>query len=150
MKKVLAIVSLMVMVLGMNSNSFAFKYQLLTGINIDFSTKAYWDGPSKSCLPREHGFCFHISFDLNNQSDRMQGTLDNSALNGLTLTFSKKTGAVSGVNELLKGGYFTMDGDATFSEELLMKLGLPKGYTIKAGKYPYSDNGSSITVSFNK
>jgi hypothetical protein len=137
------------MFMGISIHTNARTNSLPTGIEIDFSTKAYWDGQTKSCLQREKGFCLHISIGVDKPTGNMIGSLNYSPIDGLIFTFNKKTGVISSTfNEFFMGGFFIMDGDGTFSDELLLKLGLPRGYRIPAGKYPYFENGGIVTIVF--
>jgi hypothetical protein len=137
------------MLMSISIQTNAITNSLPTGIGIDFSTKAYWDGQTKSCLQREKGFCLHISIELNMLPGHIIGSINYSPIDGLIFTFNKKTSVLSETfDELFKGGFFIMDGDGTFSDDLLLKLGLPQGYRIPAGKYPYTENGGIVTVVF--
>jgi len=120
------------------------------GIGIDFSSKAYWDGPSKSCLPRDKGCCFHISIDLDVLAPgHINGTLETRQNGEIAFSFSKRGGILPETwKELVKNGYFILDGNGTFSEEVLKKLGLPPSFKLSEGKYSYSENGDFVTVIF--
>jgi hypothetical protein len=121
-------------------------------ISIDFSSKAYWDGPSHSCLPREKGCCFHIEFGSSGTllaPGQIIGTMDIKQNKEIVFSFSKKGGIRSEtIKELLNGGYFILDGEGTFSEEILKKLGLPANFKLSEGKYPYTESGDFVTVIF--
>jgi hypothetical protein len=150
MKKILNISGfILVILLGCFQNSKAVN-SAPTGINIDFSSKAYWDGASQSCLPRDKGCCFHISIDIGMLAPgHINGTLYQSMDGVLTFSFSKKTGVLSStLMELCKHGMFVLDGTGTFSDEILKKLGLPSAFKLPSGEYPYVENGDVVTVTF--
>jgi hypothetical protein len=146
MKKIIVLLPvLMLMLMGKGVQA----YSSPVGIGIDFCTKAYWDGQTKSCQPREHGFCLHITIEVVILQGHMIGSINNTQADGLTFTFSKKTGILqSTFDELFKGGYFVMDGEGTLSDDLLQKLGLKEGYRIPAGKYPFYENDGVVTIKF--
>ncbi|MCX6246651.1 MAG: hypothetical protein NTW10_02855 [Bacteroidetes bacterium] len=152
MKKILFVSGLILVILTASfKESFAVCFSPAL-ISIEFSSKAYWDGPSKSCLPRDNGCCFHISFggsDSPVSPGKIIGSLDIRPKNEIVFTFSIKAGILPGTSkEFLKGGYFILDGEGTFSEEILAKLGLPASFRLSPGRYPYTENGDVVTVIF--
>jgi hypothetical protein len=120
------------------------------GIGISFSSKAYWDNNLKRCADRERGCCFHVEITLDVLSPgHINGTLEKRQNNELVFSFSIRGGILPETyKELLKNGYFNLDGDGTFSEDVLKKLGLPAGFRLSGGSYPYSENGDVVTVTF--
>jgi hypothetical protein len=150
MKKILIILSfILVILLGSFQKSNAVSFAP-TGIEIDFSSKAYWDGASHSCLPRDKGCCFHISISVDMLAPgHINGTLDQSKDGVLTFSFSKKTGVLSNtLMELCKHDMFVLDGTGTFSDEILKRLGLPSAFKLPSGEYPYVENGDVVTITF--
>jgi hypothetical protein len=149
MKKLILIV-----IVGLFTNPFLFagseppKCQNQMDFSIVFVSKAYWDGPSKSCLDRERGCCIHIGF--NTIIDGLIiGKMAYSDGTGLIFTIPKKTGILQSTYDyFIRNGNFYMNGEGTFSEELLKKLGLPDNYTIRSGNYPVQVNGEEIKVIF--
>lgn len=148
MKKITFLSTLVVLIIAgiaaKATNSATFSQ-----IEIIFSSKAYWDGPTKSCLPRDKGCCLHFSFKVPLLEDQIFGDLTNYEGQGVKLSFSKKSGIQQEtLIELTKTGKFYLDGEGTFSEELLKALKLPLSYKISPGYYPYQENGDLITVFF--
>ena len=120
-----------------------------TGISITIATKAYWDGATKSCLDREKGWCVHLTIEIDVLEGQIKGELTNPGLSGLTFTFNKRTGILpETLNNLVKNGTIYANGEVTFSEDLLMKLGLPSNYKIKEGYYPIQVLGEEVKVVF--
>jgi hypothetical protein len=119
------------------------------GINIIMTSKAYWDGPTKSCLPRDKGFCCHISVTAMPGHGQISGTLEVNESNTLVLSVSKPSGLDRETyNEYFSKDKFLLDGDLTFSQEILNKLRLPAGFTISSGEYPYTTTGEMIRIYF--
>lgn len=150
MKKILSISSfILVVLLGSFQNSNAVNSAPL-GVGISFSSKAYWDGTTHSCLPRDKGCCIHIEFiPIVPGPGQINGTLEIRQNNEIAFSFSKRGGILSETwNELSKNGYFMLDGDGTFSQEILKKLGLPANFKLSEGRYPYTENGDVVTVVF--
>jgi hypothetical protein len=148
MKKIMFLSTLVVLIIAgiavKATNSAAFSQ-----IEIIFSSKAYWDGTTKSCLPRDKGCCLHISLDVPLLDHQIFGDLTNYEGKGVKFTFSKKSGIQQEtLAELTKTGKFYLDGDGTLSEELLKTLRLPLSYKISPGYYPYQENGDIITIIF--
>jgi hypothetical protein len=150
MKKVLLFSSLLIVILICSFQKSTAGNPSPIGIGIDFSTKAYWDGPSKSCLQREKGCCFHISIEFNVLAPgHINGTIETRQNGEVAFSFSKRGGILPETwKELVRNGYFILDGDGTFSEELLKKLGLPANFKLNSGAYPYTENGEIVTVIF--
>jgi hypothetical protein len=118
-------------------------------IEIIFATKAYWDGPTKSCLDREKGCCLHISINVPLLDHQISGDLTNYEGQGVKFSFSKRSGIQQEtLSELTKTGRFYLEGEGTLSEELLKALKLPLSYKISSGYYPYQEKGDIITVIF--
>ncbi len=115
-----------------------------TGISVSFSTKAYWSNtPPAGCLDRPRGWCFHISVDL----DGILGVINNTG-GVLVLTFDKKAISTDQYSQIFKDGKFYLDGEGTFSEELLKKLNLPTGFVLKPGYYQSEQIGEYFKVFF--
>jgi hypothetical protein len=119
----------------------------LLGISIIMTSKAYWDGPTKSCLPRDKGFCCHVSFNTMPVHGQILGEIEISDANSMVLTIAK----TKGLDRETFMEYFTKDkfmlnGPITFSPEILEKLKLPLSYSIPAGEYSYSVAGDVIRV----
>jgi hypothetical protein len=122
---------------------------IVSQIEITFVTKAYWDGPTKSCLDREKGCCLHISLNIPLLEHQISGDLTNYEGQGVKFSFSKKSGIQQEtLSELTKTGKFYLDGEGTLSEELLKALKLPLSYKISSGYYSYQEKGDIITVIF--
>lgn len=116
---------------------------------IVFSAKAYWDGQTKSCLPREKGCCFHISFNAIILEGQMIGEMTYTATDGLVFTFNKRTGITPQTfKELFGSGKFVLDGTGTLSDEIIRMLRLPVNYTIPAGNYGFRTSGDMISITF--
>jgi len=148
MKKILFLSTLIVLIIAgiavKASNSTTFSQ-----IDVVFSSKAYWDGPTQSCLPRDKGCCLHFSFKVLVLDNQIFGDLSNNNGKGVKLTFSRNIGIQKEtLTELTKTGKFYIDGEGTLSEELLKALKLPLSYKITPGYYPYQENGDLITVFF--
>jgi len=119
------------------------------GIGVSLSSKAYWDGPTQSCLPREKGFCLHIAINLMPVHGQIFGTIEQKEGKTLELTVSRNKGIDKETfYELFKAGKFIADGPITFSTDVLEKLKLPASYSIPAGEYPFSIEGDRITIYF--
>lgn len=119
-------------------------------LTIVFASKAYWDGPSQSCLPRDKGCCFHIGFTTSLLDGQIIGELNYTPGAGLTFTFNKRTGITAATfNELCKSGKFYLDGTGTLSEEILRMLKMPESYSIPSGYYSYRVEGEVVSVTFN-
>jgi hypothetical protein len=146
MKKIMFLSTLVVLIIAgitvKANNSTTFSQ-----IDVVFSSKAYWDGPSQSCLPRDKGCCIHISLKILVLDNQIFGDLTNYNEKGVKLTFSKNSGIQKTTfAELTKTGKFYIDGEGTLSEEVLKALKLPSSYKISPGYYPYQENGDLITV----
>lgn len=140
MKKITFLLAVIIVMIS----TMAFK---ANAIEVTFSSKAYWDGPTKSCMPREKGCCFHISF-ATVLDGQMGGDLTNNS-SGLAFKISKTKGITPGVyKEFFSTGKFHLEGEGTFSEEILQKLGLPRGYVLKEGYYSIKEEGDNLTVYF--
>ncbi len=150
MKKILSISSfILVILLGSFQNSNALT-PAPSMIGISFSSKAYWDEGLRCCKPRDKGCCFHIELmPIAPGPGQINGTLETRQNNEIAFSFSKRGGILSETwNELSKNGYFILDGDGTFSQEILRKLGLPANFKLSEGNYTYTENGDVVTVVF--
>ena len=117
---------------------------------IVFSSKAYWDGTTESCLPRDKGCCFHIGFTTIIIDGQISGEMTYTAQDGLVYSFNQKTGISRKTFEkLCNNGGFYLDGPGTISTEIINMLNLPKGYSIPAGNYSYRMDGDIVYVSFH-
>ena len=120
----------------------------IVGIDITFCTKAFWSGEQQTCLPREHGCCLHIGIEVLAPGS-VHGTISKDKNNDLLFIFSKKTGILPATfNELCRNNMFLVDGDGTFSSDLLKQLSLPADYRIRSGSYPYTEEDGNIIVRF--
>jgi hypothetical protein len=148
MKKItflLTVVVIMIASVAVKATSSVISSQ----IEVIFSSKAYWDGTTKSCLPRDKGCCIHISINVPLFEHQISGDLTNYEGQGVKLSFSKKSGIQKEtLTELTKTGKFYLDGEGTLSEELLKTLKLPLSFKISPGYYPYQETGDLITVFF--
>ena len=123
------------------------------GLSVSFSTRAYWDGPTQGCLPRERGWCLHISIDATAPmpGGTICGEINNLATTGLTLTFNKKTGITPETfSKFFRNGKFNLDGEGTMAGEITGKLGLPPSFIIPEGTYNYMETGDIVTINFKK
>lgn len=112
-----------------------------------FASKAYWDGQTQSCVPRDRGCCIHIGFSTQPIDGQITGEMNYSASSGIVFKFSKSSGITpKTLHDLVKDGKFYLDGKGTFSEEVIKILGLPLSYSIPAGYYPCSVEGDIVTV----
>ena len=141
---------MLALIIGISIQTIASTNSLPIGIGIDFSSKAYWDGTTKSCLPRDKGCCFHISIEFKViEKGQIRGTLETRPNNEIAFSFSKRGGILPETwKELVNNGYFILDGDGTFSEEILRTLGLSANFRLSVGKYSYTENGDVVTVIF--
>jgi hypothetical protein len=121
----------------------------LFGIHVVITSKAYWDGPSKSCLPREKGGCCHMWTDNMPGPGQIVGELSNAPASGLQLKISQTKGIdkETFMNHF-RNGRFDIRGPITFEPEVLSKLGLSANFTVAQGEYPYTVNGDEITIRF--
>lgn len=150
MKKILSISSfILVILLGSFQNSNALT-SAPSIIGISFSSKAYWDEGLQRCVDREKGCCLHIALiHITPGPGQINGTLETRQNNEVAFSFSKRGGILPETwNELSKTGYFMLDGDGTFSQEILRKLGLSSNFKLSEGRYPYTENGDVVTVIF--
>jgi len=151
MKKITLVSSLLIAILfGTFQNSFAAK-SAPSVFSVTFASKAYWDGPSKSCLNRDKGCCFHLEVGGGGilAPGQIIGTITTSGSNTLLFSFSKSSGITPATfADLFKNGQFILDGTGTFAEDLLSQLGLSSSFTLSAGNYSYSQNGDTIVVTF--
>ena len=144
---------LLIVISGLKTMAETPSSTSLLGITISFSTHAYWDGTTKSCLPRAHGWCLH--FEIQAPATVPQGVIygeiSNNAVAGLTLTFSKKSGInPETFSSLFRDGMFQLEGSGTVSDDVLKKLGLSPLYVIPEGAYNYKESGDTVTISFKK
>ena len=123
----------------------------LFGINVAISAKAYWDGQTKSCLPREKGGCCHIWVDGPVGPGDKFGSLENPGNGSLVYTVSKRKGMLPETNKQYFGsGKFFIDGPITFSPDVLSKLSLKSDFSIPGGAYLCTFNGDEIIIIFKK
>ena len=119
-------------------------------IHVVFSSKAYWDGPSKSCLPREKGGCCHIWLDgMEPGPGEISGEL--VLFNGkiFQLSFSRSKGLKNETYlKYFTDGKFTLDGPVTFDPNVLSKLEIDEKYVIPPGTYSVTANGDLLTIIF--
>jgi len=116
-------------------------------IHVVFSAKAYWDGQTKSCLPREKGGCCHIWMDQPIGTGQIIGNLEINPEGSLVFTVSKTNGMQAETfKQYFEGGKFLLDGSLTFSAEVLSKLGLKSDFTISAGIFPCTFKGDTIII----
>jgi hypothetical protein len=118
--------------------------------HVVITSKAYWDGPTKSCLPREKGGCCHIWFDgMTPGPGEIHGEITQLDGRTLQMTIYRKKGLRDDTwQEYFRDGKFMLDGYLTFDPEILSKLGLPKSFQLPPGNYPYSMKGDQVTVIF--
>ena len=155
MKKFLLLVSLSLLMIISTMKTMAETPSSASflGISISFSTRSYWDGTTKSCLPRTRGWCLHIELDAKAPVNEgaIIGEINNLTTTGLTLTFNKKTGVTQEIfSKFFKNGKFILDGVGTMDEEVARKLGLPPSYTISEGVYNYNETGDLVTITFKR
>jgi hypothetical protein len=119
-------------------------------IHVVFSAKSYWDGPSKSCLPREKGGCCHLWLEgMEPGPGEISGELVMLRGKIIQLTVSR----VKGMNnetylKYFSDGKFTLEGPITFEPNVLTRLGIEGYYVVPAGTYPFTSNGDVITITF--
>ena len=123
-------------------------FSSLLGIHIVISSKAYWDGATQSCVPRERGGCCHIWTDKLIGPGQIAGDFEKA--NGILILSISGTKALDKAtfDKFFQNGKFILDGPLTFSPEVLSKLELQGNYTIPAGSYAYNISGDLITVTF--
>jgi hypothetical protein len=147
MKKILTLVLIITVVIANAGRNFSPVKPPIFGIKIDFSSKAYWDGTK--CAPRDKGCCLHLECGPTPEPGHIIGELSYTGQNGLSFTISKRNGLSPDMfNELFKQGKFLLDGDATFEQELLQKLGLKIGFQVASGYYPYTIKDDVIVIVF--
>jgi hypothetical protein len=119
-------------------------------IHVVFSAKAYWDGPSKSCIPREKGGCCHIWMDgMEPGPGDIPGEMTMSRGNSLQLAVSRGKGMNNeSWRKYIADGKFILDGPITFDPEVLSRLGAEKGVVVPAGSYPVTSNGDQLIITF--
>jgi hypothetical protein len=148
MKKITFFLTLVVIMIA-SAVVRATNSETFSQIEVTFTSKAYWDGTTKSCLPRDKGCCLHISFNVPLLDHQIFGDLTNYEGQGVKLSFSKKSGIQKEtLTDLTKTGKFYLDGEGTLSEELLKTLKLPLSFKISPGYYPYQESGDQVTVFF--
>ncbi|MFZ4520528.1 MAG: hypothetical protein ACOYNC_02415 [Bacteroidales bacterium] len=122
----------------------------MLALHVVVSAKSYWDGPSKSCIPREKGGCCHIWVDgMEPGPGEISGEM--VVLRDKVIQFTVSRG--KGMNNetyrnVFNGGSFTLEGPVTFDPKVLSGLGLDVSYSIPAGRYPYAVNGDRLTIMF--
>jgi hypothetical protein len=123
----------------------------IIGVKIAFSTHAYWDGVTQSCLPRPHGWCLHIQIDAPAPTPQgvIQGEVSSSSTGVVTVSFKTKSGIDPATfSKYFTDGKFFLDGGATMSEDLAKQLGLSAKCTIPEGIYGYVISGDTVTITF--
>jgi hypothetical protein len=139
--------SLMCAVSAFSANTVS---PMLFSIHVVFSARSYWDGPSKSCIPREKGGCCHIWKDgMIPGSGEISGEM--VVLKDKVIQFTVSRGKGMNSETFLKyfsGGRFTLDGPITFEPGVLSRLGIDGNYEVPPGTYPYSSNGDLVTITF--
>jgi hypothetical protein len=123
---------------------------MMRQIHVVFSAKAYWDGITKSCLPREKGGCCHI------WTERMEpgpGEISGEMIlvrGGIfQLTVSRDKGMDKETYvKYFSDGKFILDGPVTFDPDVLSKLGVDGRYVVPSGTYPFTANGDLLTITF--
>jgi hypothetical protein len=120
-------------------------------IHVVISTKSYWDGPTKSCLPREKGGCCHIWIEgMEPGPGGISGEMALGKGNVIKLTVSRNTGMTDDTyKKCFAEGKFILDGPITFEPGILTRLRADANYIIPAGTYPITINGDLITITFN-
>jgi len=147
MKKILTFVLIITVIVANAGRNFSPVKAPIFGIKIDFSAKAFWNG--SYCQQREKGCCLHIEASPTPDPGHIIGDLSYSDQNGLSFTISKKNRLAPDMfNDLFKQGKFLLDGDATFQQEVLVKLGLKTGFQISGGYYPYTIKDDMIIITF--
>ncbi len=119
-------------------------------IHVVFSAKAYWDGPTKSCIPREKGGCCHIWVEgMEPGPGEMAGemTMVRDKTCQFTVSRSKGMNTEHRMN-CFSDGKFNLDGPLTFDPDLLKKLGFDENFTVPAGTYPVTFSGDILTITF--
>lgn len=119
-------------------------------IHVVISSKSYWDGPTKSCLPREKGGCCHLWIEgMVPGPGEIGGDLLPAGGRTLQLVVKLQKGLK---NDVWQSGFrdntYTLDGAITFEPEVLARLGLDRNFTIPAGTYPCSTSGDLATITF--
>jgi hypothetical protein len=119
-------------------------------IHIVFSAKAYWDGPTKSCLPRDKGGCCHIWIEgMEPGPGEIIGELILIKGNIFQLTVSKVKGIKAETyNSNFSNGKFNLDGTMTFDPNILSKFGIDTKYFVPPGIYSVTTNGDMLTIIF--
>ena len=122
----------------------------LFGVHVVISSKSYWDGPSQSCLPREHGGCCHIWIDgMVPGPGEISGEIEILRGKELKFTVSRAKGVSAELyRQYFSGGKFTLDGPVTFESRVLEKLGLDPNFVLAPGVYPVSVRGDDLIVTF--
>ena len=147
MKKILTFVLIITVVIANAGKNFSPVKAPIFGIKIDFSSKAYWNG--SFCAPRDKGCCLHLEVNPTPDPGHIIGEMAYSSQDGLTFTISKRNGLSPDMfNELFKQGKFLLDGDATFSQDVLGKLGLKPGFQVLSSYYPYTIKEDMIIIVF--
>jgi hypothetical protein len=122
----------------------------MLSVHVAVSAKAYWDGATKSCIPREKGGCCHIWVEaMEPGPGEICGDMALIRGNIFQLSFSRGKGLNNDTwQRYFADGKFLADGPITFDPAVLMQLGLPGGYVIPSGSYPVAVNGDQIVITF--
>ena len=119
-------------------------------VHVVFSAKAYWDGPSKSCIPREKGGCCHIWLD-GMEPGAGEITADIVLVKDkiIQATVSRGKGMTKETfMRYFSEGKFNIDGPITFDPAVLSRLCIDAGYVVPTGAYPVNTNGDQMTIIF--
>jgi hypothetical protein len=123
---------------------------MLFSIHVVFSARSYWDGPTKSCIPREKGGCCHIWKDgMIPGPGEISGEMVLLKDRSIQFTVSRGKGMTNETYlKYFSGGRFALDGPITFDPSVLSGLGVDLNYEVPPGNYPYSANGDLVTITF--
>ncbi|MEI7896386.1 MAG: hypothetical protein WCJ26_05085 [bacterium] len=136
--------------LGINASAANLFPARMLSVHVAVSAKAYWDGQTKSCLPREKGGCCHIWLEgMNPGPGEISGELVFVNGNTFQLTVSRGKGMTNETYlKYFSEGKFNQDGPVTFDPAVLSKLGIEASYVIPSGSYPATISGDLVTITF--
>jgi len=141
---------LMGLLLAISGFSTKLTPTLMLPVHIVFSAKSYWDGATKSCLPREKGGCCHIWLEgMEPGPGEISGEMVLVKNKIIQLTVSRG----KGMNretwlKYFSDGKFNLDGPLTFDPAVLSRLGADPDCTVPQGAYPVAANGDLLTITF--
>ena len=143
-------VLLISLLLAVNGYSEKVTPPLMRSIHIVFSAKAYWDGTTKSCTPREKGGCCHIWTErMVPGPGEIVGEMVLLKDKIILMTVSRSKGMNNETwRKYFSEGKFNFDGPITFDPEVLLNLGIDRNYILPASDYPYAVNGDNLTITF--